>query len=333
MMSARHLTSSEIGVIVDEEDNEGEEYNEEHEYNEEKSDDDGEIDAIITENCQSSENSDEDDDDDDGDLETTVPEVSNISNFNVFKIDVNYPKNCHSKGKESSFKSVRIPGISYDSFLLPKKGKVVTLLSTMYFKEEIAEDEKEKPIMKNRNRRTKVPPPPPPPPLSAQVQSGAKRGRCHLCERSVDRKHPEKSIKCRSRNTIVGIATTRLKLLHTSWDLFCTAKLCETLDTTKYDQLATADYNTFEEVRGLSVTGSTYNSFQGMYMIRIHNFIEPTVRFETNEEQLVEMDKEKNICNSTIPYYLQNYRLKELEVIGLLVRVRGTATLFIKEVF
>ncbi|KAJ4449490.1 hypothetical protein ANN_00890 [Periplaneta americana] len=29
----------------------------------------------------------------------------------------------------------------------PKKGKVVTLLSTMHFKEEIAEDEKEKPIM------------------------------------------------------------------------------------------------------------------------------------------------------------------------------------------
>ncbi|KAJ4425746.1 hypothetical protein ANN_27942 [Periplaneta americana] len=82
MMSARYLTSSEIGVIVNEEDEE-EKYNEEDEYNEGKSDDDGEIDAIITEDCQLAENSN--DDDDDGDLETTVPEVSNISNLNVFK--------------------------------------------------------------------------------------------------------------------------------------------------------------------------------------------------------------------------------------------------------
>ncbi|KAJ4437949.1 hypothetical protein ANN_13888 [Periplaneta americana] len=129
--------SSEIGVIVNEEDNEEEEYNEEHEYNEEKSDDDGEIDAIITEDCQSAENlMIYDDDDDDGNLETTVPEDSNISNLNVFKnittdnfftsLDLvkeleikqmtllgTIRKNC--KGKESSFKSVRIPGISYDN--------------------------------------------------------------------------------------------------------------------------------------------------------------------------------------------------------------------------
>ncbi|KAJ4447114.1 hypothetical protein ANN_09114 [Periplaneta americana] len=52
--------------------------------------------------------------------------------------------------------------------------------------------------------------------------------------------------------------------------------------------------------------------------------IDPTVRFETNEEQPVEVDKEKNnICNPTIPYYLQKYQLEELEVIGLLVGARG----------
>ncbi|KAJ4428271.1 hypothetical protein ANN_24288 [Periplaneta americana] len=39
------------------------------------------------------------------------------------------------------------------------------------------------------------------------------------------------------RTTVVGIAKTRLKLLHTSWDPVRTAKVCETLDTTKYDQL------------------------------------------------------------------------------------------------
>ncbi|KAJ4429996.1 hypothetical protein ANN_22200 [Periplaneta americana] len=35
------------------------------------------------------------------------------------------------------------------------------------------------------------------------------------------------------RTTVVGIATTRLKLLQTSWDPVRKAKVCETLDTTK----------------------------------------------------------------------------------------------------
>ncbi|KAJ4428204.1 hypothetical protein ANN_24219 [Periplaneta americana] len=62
--------------------------------------------------------------------------------------------------------------------------------------------------------------------------------------------------------------------------------------------------------------------------------IDPTMHFETNEEQLAEVDKEKkNIYNPTIPYYLQNYQLKELEVIRLLAGARGTATLFMKDVF
>ncbi|KAJ4429933.1 hypothetical protein ANN_22137 [Periplaneta americana] len=62
--------------------------------------------------------------------------------------------------------------------------------------------------------------------------------------------------------------------------------------------------------------------------------IDPTVRFETDEEQPAEVDKEKkNIYNPTIPYYLQKYQLEELEVIGLLVGARGAATLFMKDVF
>ncbi|KAJ4429418.1 hypothetical protein ANN_21587 [Periplaneta americana] len=52
--------------------------------------------------------------------------------------------------------------------------------------------------------------------------------------------------------------------------------------------------------------------------------IDPTVRFETNEEQPAKVDKEKkNIYNPTIPYYLQKYQLEELEVIGLLVGATG----------
>ena len=53
-----------------------------------------------------------------------------------------------------------------------------------------------------------------------------------------------------------------------------------------------------------------------------------------DEEQPAEVDNEKkNIYNPTIPYYLKKYQLKELEVIGLLVGARGTATLFMKDVF
>ncbi|KAJ4445130.1 hypothetical protein ANN_06931, partial [Periplaneta americana] len=100
--------------------------------------------------------------------------------------------------------------------------------------------------------------------------------------------------------------------------------------------LKDADYNTFEEVDGLSVTGSTRRiDIIAFKESTISGFIiDPTVRFETNEEQPAEVDKEKkNIYNPTIPYYLQNYQLEELEVIGLLVGARGTATLFMKDVF
>ncbi|KAJ4426583.1 hypothetical protein ANN_26381 [Periplaneta americana] len=97
-----------------------------------------------------------------------------------------------------------------------------------------------------------------------------------------------------------------------------------------------ADYNTFEEVHGLSVTGSTRRidiiAFKGS--TRSGYIIDPTVRFETKEEQPAEVDKEKkNVYNRTIQYYLQKYELEELEVIGLLVGARGIATLFMKDVF
>ncbi|KAJ4444168.1 hypothetical protein ANN_05957 [Periplaneta americana] len=105
---------------------------------------------------------------------------------------------------------------------------------------------------------------------------------------------------------------------------------------TKTTALKDADYNTFEEVHGRSVTGSTrridITAFKES--TRSGFTIDPTVRFETNEEQPAEVDNEKNnIYNPTVLYYLQNYQLKELEVIGLLVGARGTATLFMKDVF
>ncbi|KAJ4433963.1 hypothetical protein ANN_16282, partial [Periplaneta americana] len=100
--------------------------------------------------------------------------------------------------------------------------------------------------------------------------------------------------------------------------------------------LKDANYNTFEEVHGLSITGSTWSidiiAFKES--TRSGFIIDPTVRFETNEEQPAEVDKEeKNIYNPTIPYYLQKYQLKELEVFGLLVGARENTDISLVEVF
>ncbi|KAJ4445176.1 hypothetical protein ANN_06977 [Periplaneta americana] len=100
--------------------------------------------------------------------------------------------------------------------------------------------------------------------------------------------------------------------------------------------LKDADYNNFEEVHGLSITCSTQHidiiAFKKS--TRSGYIIDPTVHFETDEEQPAKVDNEKNnIYNPTIPYYLKKYQLKELEVIGLMVGARGTATLFMKDVF
>ncbi|KAJ4440187.1 hypothetical protein ANN_08325 [Periplaneta americana] len=100
--------------------------------------------------------------------------------------------------------------------------------------------------------------------------------------------------------------------------------------------LKDADYNTYEEVHGLSVIGSTrrIDIIAFKESTRSGYIIDPTVRFETDEEQPAEVDNEKkDIYNPTISYYLQKYQLKELEVIGLLVGARVTATLFMKDVF
>ncbi|KAJ4448154.1 hypothetical protein ANN_10167 [Periplaneta americana] len=74
-----------------------------------------------------------------------------------------------------------------------------------------------------------------------------------------------------------------------------------------------ADYNTFEEVHGLSVTGSTrlIDIIAFKESTRSGYIIDPTVRFETDEEQPAEVDNgKKNIYNPTIPYYLKKYQLK-----------------------
>ena len=60
--------------------------------------------------------------------------------------------------------------------------------------------------------------------------------------------------------------------------------------------------------------------------------LDPTIRFEQNCDQAKEVDAEKKaIYNPCIPYFLEKYSLKKIEVIGLLVGARGTITLFLED--
>ncbi|KAJ4437590.1 hypothetical protein ANN_17735 [Periplaneta americana] len=135
-------------------------------------------------------------------------------------------------------------------------------------------------------------------------------------------------VLCREdlRTTVVGIATTLAHVLGS-------CPHGEALQNARHHQVRSiiatalndADYNTFEEVHGLSVTGSTrrIDIIAFKESTRSGYIIDPTVHFETDEEQPAEVDNEKkNIYNPTIPYYLKKYQLKELEVIGLLVEAR-----------
>ncbi|KAJ4442985.1 hypothetical protein ANN_04633 [Periplaneta americana] len=67
--------------------------------------------------------------------------------------------------------------------------------------------------------------------------------------------------------------------------------------------LKDADYNTFEEIHGLSVTGSTrrIDIIAFKESTRSGFIIDPTLRFEMNEEQPAEVNKEKRI-SANLPF-------------------------------
>ncbi|KAJ4438012.1 hypothetical protein ANN_13951 [Periplaneta americana] len=53
--------------------------------------------------------------------------------------------------------------------------------------------------------------------------------------------------------------------------------------------------------------------------------IDPTVRFEAQEQQPTEVHSEKcRIYEPTVPFYLEKYHLTPIEVVGLMVGARGT---------
>ncbi|KAJ4429770.1 hypothetical protein ANN_21974 [Periplaneta americana] len=82
-----------------------------------------------------------------------------------------------------------------------------------------------------------------------------------------------------------------------------------------------------EEVHGISQVGSC----RRIDMLAIPPgstsayIIDPTVRFEAQEQQPAEVHIEKcRIYESTVPFYLEKYHLTSIEAIGLMVGARGT---------
>ncbi|KAJ4446098.1 hypothetical protein ANN_12790 [Periplaneta americana] len=82
-----------------------------------------------------------------------------------------------------------------------------------------------------------------------------------------------------------------------------------------------------EEVHGISQEGSC----RRIDMLAIPPgstspyIIDPTVRFEAQEQQPAEVHSEKcRIYEPTVPFYLEKYHLTSIEVVGLMVGARGT---------
>ena len=90
--------------------------------------------------------------------------------------------------------------------------------------------------------------------------------------------------------------------------------------------LRDSGFKVYEEVHGLSTCGSS----RRIDMIAFNNnkmgyIIDPTVRFETSKNQPDDVNNEKKqIYEPTIPYYIQEYKLESIEVIGILIGARGT---------
>jgi hypothetical protein len=60
--------------------------------------------------------------------------------------------------------------------------------------------------------------------------------------------------------------------------------------------------------------------------------IDPTIRMEKSADQPVEVDREKKLhYEPCIPYFQAIYKIKDIEVIGLLVGARGTITNFFED--
>lgn len=98
------------------------------------------------------------------------------------------------------------------------------------------------------------------------------------------------------------------------------------------ESLEAKGYVVFQEVTGIANNGGT----RRIDIIAIDRkkdigfIIDPTVRFEIDEEQPVSVDREKKaIYEPTVDYYKAMYKLKSIEVIGLCIGARGAIPSFI----
>ncbi|KAJ4445047.1 hypothetical protein ANN_06846 [Periplaneta americana] len=86
-------------------------------------------------------------------------------------------------------------------------------------------------------------------------------------------------------------------------------------------------YITYEEVHGIADTGS--NRRIDIIIFKPGEtkgyILDPTIRFEMHQNQPEEVNREKRtIYEPTIPYYKTLCKLRDIEVIGLMVGARGT---------
>lgn len=95
------------------------------------------------------------------------------------------------------------------------------------------------------------------------------------------------------------------------------------------DALRERDFTVYEEV----VCSASSGSIRRVDILSINTkkkegwIIDPTVRFEMNDDQPSEVHKEKRrIYEPTIPFFKESYGLNEVKVIGLMVGARGTIT-------
>jgi hypothetical protein len=93
-------------------------------------------------------------------------------------------------------------------------------------------------------------------------------------------------------------------------------------------------YEVYEEVSCVADGGST----RRIDIIAIANssrhayILDPTVRFERSSSQPLDVNKEKKaVYEPTINYFISKFKLKQVEVIGLMVGARGTIPGFFNE--
>uniref|UniRef100_A0A1B6EVT8 Reverse transcriptase zinc-binding domain-containing protein n=1 Tax=Cuerna arida TaxID=1464854 RepID=A0A1B6EVT8_9HEMI len=93
-------------------------------------------------------------------------------------------------------------------------------------------------------------------------------------------------------------------------------------------------YEVYEEVHGLAKNGSTRIIDIICIQNSIGTILDPTIRFETDQNQPLKTNEEKIIIyEETIQFYKTKYNLKEIEIFGLLIGARGTIPKFTNNIF